>query len=313
MPAVFGRRRHHSVAEIAFDLPLTRLGNATGLRQSAQMAAILSISSQVVRGHVGKNSALVPGLAALGHEVWPLPTIVLSNHPGHGASEGRVIEGREIDTMVEALEEHGWLCECAGVMSGYFRNAEQVAAASRAVNAVKRANPKALYCCDPVLGDDPGGLYVPQEVAVAVRDQLVPQADLVTPNRFELEWLAGTGAGGRGEAIAAARLLRAPSVMATSVNDHVARANVLVSANTAAACPFQPLDVVPHGVGDLFAGLAFASLLDGRSGAEALSLATARIGHVIAMSKGRDELDLVHGLAGLEGIAPAACETVPAP
>jgi predicted RNase H-like nuclease len=174
------------------------------------------------------------------------------------------------------------------------------------VAAVKRANAQAFYCCDPVIGDDPGGLYVDQAVAAAVRDMLVPLADMVTPNRFELGWLTGRAVTDPHSAAKAGWMLGRPHVLATSVPHGAGWCNVWAGTAEARLCAFERRDGVPHGVGDLFAGLAFAALLDGADGGEALGLATARIGHVIDASAGRDELDMVHGTAGLADVKPAA-------
>jgi pyridoxine kinase len=266
------------------------------------MSVFLSISSQVVRGHVG-NSAIAPGLRALGHEVWPMPTIVLSNHPGHGGCAGPAVSAEQIAAMVGELERHGWLSDCAGVMSGYFRDAAQCAAAAYAVRAVKQANPRALYLCDPVLGDDPGGLYVPEDVAAAVRDELVPLADLITPNCFELAWLSGREVTGTNDAVAAAGGLQRPGVIVTSIYSADGPANLWVGGESAISCRFEPLPNVPHGVGDLFAALALVHLVEG-DGGRALGLASAQIAHVIARSAGRDELDMAAGTMGMATVAP---------
>ena len=70
------------------------------------MARVLAVSSMVVRGHVG-NAAAVPVLQCLGHEVWSLPTVVLSNHPGHRRAAGVQMDAGKLDDMIEALGESG--------------------------------------------------------------------------------------------------------------------------------------------------------------------------------------------------------------
>jgi hydroxymethylpyrimidine/phosphomethylpyrimidine kinase len=52
---------------------------------------------------------------------------------------------------------------------------------------------KGVVLLDPVIGDYKKGLFVSEETARAIRDMLVPMAQVVTPNRFEAEVLLGTG------------------------------------------------------------------------------------------------------------------------
>ena len=180
------------------------------------MATVLSISSQVVRGHVG-NSAVVPALHALGHEVWPVPTVILSNHPGHGSCAGVMIQADDMESMLIELWNRGWFAGCDAVLTGYFKDPSQVGAAAKLIHALKGQNRHLLYCCDPVLGDHPNGLYVAEEIAFGLREQLMPLADMTVPNRFELEWLSGRPADTVRNALAAARSLGVRDVVVTSV------------------------------------------------------------------------------------------------
>lgn len=268
------------------------------------MSVILSISSQVVRGHVG-NSAAVHALRAFGHEVWPLPTVILSNHPGHGAASGMAVPAENIKAMLDQLDAFNWLSACDAVMSGYFRDAAQCHVVAELVARLKSSNPDLIYCCDPVLGDDPAGLYVAEEIAVAVRDALVPLADLLIPNRFELEWLSGMAAGDVKAAVEASRRLGVCDVVATSVPDGDGQiANVWVTQTDAVKSTVRKVDDAPHGIGDLVSALFLARKLLGDAPGLALGLVTAIAAHVLAASRGRDELDLIAGLTGLSEIAP---------
>ena len=159
------------------------------------MARILAISSQVARGAVGL-SIIVPALQALGHEVIGLPTVVLSNHPGHAHVAGTRIEAAVLHKMLDALAANGWLQGVDGVLSGYLPTIAHVAFAGEAVARVRAGNMglKANYLCDPVLGDDPHGLYIDEAAAKAIRDRLIPIADIATPNRFEQSFLVSGAA-----------------------------------------------------------------------------------------------------------------------
>jgi pyridoxine kinase len=140
------------------------------------------------------RSAIRPrcrGCRSSGSNVLGLPTVLLSNHPGHGSPVRQAVAAETMKAMLERVADHGWLDGLAGVMTGYFVDAAQVEVAAEAIARLKAANPDLLYVCDPVLGDDDPGLYVPEEVARAIGSRLVPLADVITPNRFELAWLAG--------------------------------------------------------------------------------------------------------------------------
>ena len=152
--------------------------------------SILSIQSHVVYGHVGNSAAAFP-LQRLGFEVWPIHTVQFAHHTGYGAPRGEVFSPALIDACVAGLAERGALADCAAVLSGYVGTAETGAAILRAVAAVKAANPRALYCCDPVIGDVGRGVFVRDGVPDFFRSQALAAADIVTPNHFELEYLCG--------------------------------------------------------------------------------------------------------------------------
>src|SRR5580704_775784 len=148
---------------------------------------LLSIQSHVAYGHVG-NSAAVFALQRLGCEVWPVHTVQFSNHPGHGAWRGRVLDPDLIREVVAGIAERGVLATCDGVLSGYVGAPQTGEAILDAVRAARSANPRAQYCCDPVIGDVGRGVYVGDAVAQFMRERAVPLADVLTPNQFELEY-----------------------------------------------------------------------------------------------------------------------------
>lgn len=268
------------------------------------MGTVLSISSQVVRGHVG-NSAVAPAMRALGHDVWPVPTVILSNHPGHGSCAGVMIQADDMEAMLVELWNSGWLTGCDAVLTGYFRDRTQVAAAAELIRALKGQKTDLLYCCDPVIGDHPGGLYVAEEIAVDLREQLLPLADMAVPNRFELEWLSGRPADTVRNALQAAKSLGLPDVTVTSVpapDDHLAVARLVGS--DAFVVTVDRLKQVPHGIGDLTTAFVLAGVLNGETPGEGLGNAVARSRHVLAASHMRDELNLTDGLFGIDGVRP---------
>ncbi len=151
---------------------------------------VLSIQSWVAYGHVGNASAVFP-LQRLGAEVWAIHTVQFSNHPGYGGWTGQVFGAEAIRDLVDGIEQRGVLGTCDAVLSGYMGSAAVGEAILDAVARVRRGNPAAIYCCDPVIGDAGPGVYVQPEIPALLRERAVPLADIATPNAFELEQLAG--------------------------------------------------------------------------------------------------------------------------
>ncbi|WP_426956877.1 pyridoxal kinase PdxY [Muricoccus radiodurans] len=151
---------------------------------------ILSIQSWVAYGHVGNASAVFP-LQRLGAEVWAVNTVQFSNHTGYGAWRGQVFGAELIRDLVQGIAEREALPRCDAVLSGYMGDAAIGEAILDAVQRVREANPAALWCCDPVIGDVGRGIFVRPGIPEFMRDRCVPAATILTPNQFELEWLTG--------------------------------------------------------------------------------------------------------------------------
>ncbi len=160
---------------------------------------LLSIQSWVSYGHVGNASAVFP-LQRLGAEVWALNTVQFSNHPGYGDWTGEVATPEAVRSLLDGIERRGAFERCDGILSGYLGDPAVGEAVLDAVGRVRRANSRAVFCCDPVIGDDGPGVYVRDGVRLMLRDRAVPQADIVTPNLFELRELTGAACGSREEA-----------------------------------------------------------------------------------------------------------------
>jgi pyridoxine kinase len=151
---------------------------------------ILSIQSWVAYGHVGNASAVFP-LQRLGAEVWAINTVQFSNHTGYGDWKGEVYSGQSVRDLVDGIAARGALARCDAVLSGYVGGADIGDAILHAVASVRRANPAALYCCDPVIGDTDTGVYVRPGIEEFLRSHALPASDIATPNRFEIERLTG--------------------------------------------------------------------------------------------------------------------------
>lgn len=256
--------------------------------------AVIVVSSHVVRGGVG-NRAMVFALERLGFPVWAVPTVTLSWHPGHGPATRIVPEAASFSSLLEDLTRAPWLGEVGAVISGYLGEAAQAGPIAALVEAVKASTPDAMYLCDPVIGDA-GGLYVPMATAEAIRDQLLPLADIASPNLFELQWLSGHKAAGLDEIAAAAADLPPPTIVATSVDGVTPGCigNLLVTGQGMMLAQHACLKRPPNGAGDTFAALLTAGLLDGLTREEALSQATRGVFSLLraAVDKGADELRL---------------------
>jgi pyridoxine kinase len=213
------------------------------------MAKILAVSSQVVFGPVGLN-AIVPALQAEGHEVLALPTVLLSNHPGHGKPTGQSFQ---LDHMISALEKLGAFENLDAVITGYFANVEQVEAIANLIAELKPA----IVLIDPVIGDH-GKLYVPETVAAAIRDLLLPLATIITPNAFELSWLTNHAVSSEGEAIATSRILEISEIIATSVPSGRDLATLRITKTEVQSVKNSRRDHVPNGTGDFLSGLYLA-------------------------------------------------------
>ncbi|MBN9608458.1 MAG: pyridoxal kinase [Actinobacteria bacterium] len=153
---------------------------------------ILSIQSSVAYGYAGNSAATFP-LQRLGHEVWAVNTVHFSNHTGYGSFRGIVFEPAVVADVIRGIADRGVLGSADVVLTGYQGSPGVADVVLDAVARVKAANPRAVYCCDPVMGDLGKGMFVLPELPELIRTRVVPAADVVTPNAFELAYLAGTG------------------------------------------------------------------------------------------------------------------------
>ena len=267
------------------------------------MRYVLSIQSSVAHGHVG-NSAAAFALQRMGRDVMRVDTVRFSNHPAHGGFAGGVAKAGEIETLVDGLVERGFLGECAAVLSGYLGTAENGAAVARAVARVREASPGALFVCDPVMGDDPKGLFVQADIPAVMRDVLVPAADIVTPNRFELATLTGIACKDRKGVLAAARQVLSGGprvVVVTGLAFQAGKIETLAVTGDAAWSVLGPkVDGPAFGAGDTFCAVFLARYLEQPDLRRALSLACASVRAVLAETV--EELALIPAQSAL--VAP---------
>jgi pyridoxine kinase len=251
---------------------------------------VLSISSQVVWGPVG-NSAAVPALQSKGHEVLALPTVTLSNHPGHGAPAGFRTHAEDMARMFAALEALGAFSDLNAVLTGYFASVGQVEEVARLLDRIKVLT----VLIDPVLGDH-GKIYVAEDVAEAIRTRLVPRATILTPNCFELGWLAGRVVSDEESAIGAARALNIGEVLATSIPAEKNRlATLLITQRDVHRVVTPKFPGVPHGTGDFLSGLYLAERYT-QTPHHALAAAMKTLTRAITISSGSSVLNVAGAL-----------------
>jgi pyridoxine kinase len=260
---------------------------------------LLSIQSHVAYGHVG-NAAAVFALQRIGVEVWPVHTVQFSNHTGYGAWTGQVFDAAAIGEVVQGIEARGVLGACDGVLSGYMGSAATGEAILDAVARVKRANPQARYCCDPVIGDVGHGVFVREGIPEFMKSRAVPAADVITPNQFELDCLSGRTTRTLEEAHAALDAVHALGprhVLVTSL--HLAETpadslDLLASGPDGAfrlRTPLLPMTF--SGAGDAAAALFFAHLLRSGSAAEALRNAASSVFGVLKATAERGAREIL--------------------
>ncbi len=180
---------------------------------------ILSIQSAVAYGHVGNSAAVFP-LQRIGVEVLPVYTVNFSNHTGYGAWRGPLISPDDVRDVITGIEERGVFSEIDVVLSGY-QGSEGIGDVILDAGArVKAANPAAVYSCDPVMGNAKSGCFVAPAIPILLRERVVPAADIITPNQFELGFLTETEPSDLASTLASADAARAMGpdvVLVTSV------------------------------------------------------------------------------------------------
>ena len=195
------------------------LGERAGSVAQWVAMTILSIQSHVTYGHVGNSAAVFP-LQRAGHEVWPVHTVNFSNHTGYGDWGGPMIPASDVTSIIDGIEKRGAFPQIDAILSGYQGGADIADAIVETVRRIKAANPKALYACDPVMGNAKSGCFVSDEIPPLLRDRVVPVADIITPNQFELGYLTDSEVGTLDQTLAAvkkAQEIGPKTVLVTSV------------------------------------------------------------------------------------------------
>ena len=262
---------------------------------------ILSIQSSVSYGHVGNSAAVFP-LQRIGHEVMPIYTVMFSNHTGYGEWGGPLLTGDNVRDVVRGIDARGGLDDVQLVLSGYQGGNDIGDAILDAVALVKARNPKAVYACDPVLGSASSGCFVAPEVQSLIRDRVVPAADLITPNQFELGFLTGTDPHTIDETLASVDLIRQngpQTVLVTSVlrpdRPEGTIEMLAVTPDGAWIVQTPQLPFKANGSGDVTAALFSAQLRGSGDAASALGRTAASVFELLenTLNSGERELQLI--------------------
>jgi pyridoxine kinase len=241
--------------------------------------------------------------------VWPVNTVQFSCNSGIPGWTGTVFPESHIADIVTGLAGIGIFPSCDAVLSGYMGDAGTGKAILEAVDAVKKANPAALYCCDPVMGDKPEGFYVRRELPGLMVREAVPRADIVTPNLFEAEILSGITIecmSDAKKAAAAIHELGPRLVLFTSFSlpldaDHPDEGTGFFLSDRRAShvlrTPLLAFEKTPKGSGDLFSALFLGNYLqEARSNpVSALEAAASSLYAILEVTQasGRTELAIV--------------------
>ena len=126
-------------------------------------------------------------MQCLGFNVESINTITLSNHPGsvYKTSQSQSIDSSFYKKLITGLESNKLLNHDI-VLTGYTNTMDILKEHYNTIKLVKKYNKQMIYICDPVLGDH-GKFYVPENLLYYYKTHLLPLANVITPNQFEIE------------------------------------------------------------------------------------------------------------------------------
>ena len=247
---------------------------------------VLSIQSHVAYGHAGNSAAIFP-LQRLGFEVLPVHTVQFSNHTGHGSFRGQVFTPEHVQEVIAGIKERDIFGKIDAVLSGYMGDASIGNVILDAVTEIRQQNPKAIYLCDPVMGDVGRGVFVKEGIPDFIRDNNIGQASIITPNLFEFELITQSHLTSIAQAVTLARQLiaetRLETVLLTSMTtpdvpqDRLATLAITADQAWLVTTPLIKLQPLPNGMGDVFSSVYLGRILQGHSISTALELATSTL------------------------------------
>jgi len=272
------------------------------------MPRVLILSSYVAASRVG-GGAQAQALARLGIEPILVPTVVFGRHPGHGPPGGAALAPEMFEAVLGGVEAAGGFIGLDAVITGHFSSAGQVAAATEALERARAASPSVTLIVDPIMGDADTGLYVREPVAEAIAAELVPMADIVAPNAWELGRLTEHAVTGPASALAAARALGKPTLV-SSVRAGGDIGVVYALADSAWFARHPEAVAAPKGTGDLLTAVFAACLVQALGTGEALAIAVGAVADAVALAGGADELSLASFPTALRRSAAVRVESL---
>ncbi len=246
------------------------------------MPLALILSSYVAADRIGGGAQQL-ALAACGVDPILLPTVLFGRSPAKGG-RGQAIEAELLQDLLDGVEAAGVFETLDLVLTGHFSSPYQVMLACQTILRVRAANPAVIVVVDPILGDAPKGLYVRPEVARELAQDLVPLADWITPNLWELSHLTGREIADAAGAVEAVRTLGKPALV-TSVPAGPGEIAMLCSEPSGSTLfAHAHRQDAPNGTGDLVTAIFGASLVLGLSAQESAR----RAAGAVAMALGTD-------------------------
>lgn len=262
------------------------------------MSNILSIQSAVAYGHVGNSAAVFP-LQRIGHEVWPVYTVNYSNHTGYGAWGGPIIPADDVAAVLQGIRDRDAFSLIDGILTGYQASPEIADVIVSTVRDIKAENPDALYTCDPVMGSATSGCFVADSIPPLFRSTIVPAADIITPNQFELGYLTERDVFDLDSTLAAvdaAREMGPSTVLVTSVKrpetpeDAIEMIAVDDHGKWIVRTPRLPFK--RNGSGDVTAALFTGHYLRGRDAKDALAKTASSVYDLLRVTLEADSQEL---------------------
>lgn len=260
--------------------------------------SVISIQSQVVHGHVGNSAAVLP-MQVHGLNVAAIPTTLLSNNPHFETMRGRVLESELVGDLLRGVEERGLIQTSRYIISGYLGSRANGDVVADFVERARQINPDIIYICDPVMGDVNLGVFVANQVVECLLERLVPMADILTPNQFELSliaegaptcWTAFQAAAARAQSFRGAQLVVTGCIFSDTPAGSLE--NVVCEHHSRTRLLSQRLPTAPVGTGDLFTGLLAAKLAEGDTLEKAARGAAATILTILSRTIAAGEQDM---------------------
>jgi pyridoxine kinase len=254
------------------------------------MPRCLILSSFVAASRVG-GSAQALALARLGIDPILVPTVLYGRHPGLGSPGGGPVEAATFEAMLGGVEAAGGFMGLDAVITGHFSSAQQVATAAEALGRIRAASPGARIVVDPIMGDADVGLYVRAPVADAIAAELLPAADVVAPNAWELARISGLPVDAPGSAAAAADALGLRIfVSSVPVGDDV---GVVYAMEDGVWCARHArFGAAPRGTGDLLTAAFVACLVEKLDPEQATLVATGVVADAVVRDSDAGDLSL---------------------